>query len=81
MRLMIAPQINASAASRIGGTGITLYSFSHPLWREVISQQILQEFKDRIQRLIDSIVKSSEHVTYHEFFRDFSERRTMPVRT
>ncbi|CAB9519698.1 cyclase type 10 [Seminavis robusta] len=71
-----------SSSEILGGTcrGFVLYSFSHPLLREVISQQILQEWKDKIQRLIDS-TRTSDYVALHDSRRDLSVAQNKPIRS
>jgi class 3 adenylate cyclase len=73
-----------SSSQILGGTGVgfVLYTFSHPLLRDVISQQTLQEWKDRIQRLIDSVL-CSDYVSHHDSWRgkDFSAAQNKPIRS
>ena len=59
------------SSNRLGNGGIILYTFTHSLWKDVISKQILQEWKDRVQQLIDVVLKTSTndcipHHLHHE---------------
>jgi class 3 adenylate cyclase len=73
-----------SSSQILAGPGISfvLFKFPHPLLREVISQQTLQEWKDRIQQMIDS-VKCSEFVPLHDSWRgnDVAVAESKPIRS
>lgn len=58
--------------------GTDMYNFSHPLWREMISKNILQEWKDSMQKLID-VIKKSEFLNHHDTRREIVAPK--PLRT
>jgi len=51
-----AEQNGFLSVKELAGGEIVLYSFTHSLLKDVVSQQILQEWKDRVQCLIDAII-------------------------
>jgi len=54
-----AEQNGFLSSTKMPMPGVVIYSFSHVLWRKAISQQILQEWKDKMQGIIRQVLGRS----------------------